>query len=365
MSSPTTALWSSSDATADPAPPAGRPFRARRPPRCFRARAREHARGARARGRARLRHAGVRRPRPRRRDARPRAFERPARSEPRRRTRARAPARSRRPAGRSRPDLPTLDEALAFCADRLPGIGLQLDLKRRGIEAGDRRGAAADTACSTARGSAPSTPGPSGGSRSSSPSCRAPTRCRAIASGSRSAARSRRSCDAALGSIGASLPRRLPELLARARAVRGDAPLLRLRPRRRSTRAHEARRGRLRLDGRRPEAGRAARPRRRRRNHHERSADLYDVHGVKRLSLLSRDPGRPRWSAVRSRPLRRPPTSRAAIPLGVTIGGVQVGGLAPDAATAAVQQAFDTPLELATRIDADPRHARTCSARRR
>ena len=35
-----------------------------------------------------------------------------------------------------------------------------------------------------------------------------------------------------------------------------------------------------------------------------------------------------------------------AIPVGVTIGGVQVGGLAPDAATAAVQQAFNTPLEL-------------------
>jgi glycerophosphoryl diester phosphodiesterase len=33
------------------------------------------------------------------------------------------------------PDLPTLDEALAFCADRLPGIGLQVDLKRVGIEA--------------------------------------------------------------------------------------------------------------------------------------------------------------------------------------------------------------------------------------
>jgi glycerophosphoryl diester phosphodiesterase len=33
------------------------------------------------------------------------------------------------------PDLPTLDEALAFCAARLPGIGLQLDLKRLGIEA--------------------------------------------------------------------------------------------------------------------------------------------------------------------------------------------------------------------------------------
>jgi len=32
--------------------------------------------------------------------------------------------------------------------------------------------------------------------------------------------------------------------------------------------------------------------------------------------------------------------------VGVTIGGVQVGGLAPDAATAAVQQAFAPPLEL-------------------
>jgi glycerophosphoryl diester phosphodiesterase len=33
------------------------------------------------------------------------------------------------------PDLPTLDEALAFCAERLPSIGLQLDLKTVGIEA--------------------------------------------------------------------------------------------------------------------------------------------------------------------------------------------------------------------------------------
>ena len=35
-----------------------------------------------------------------------------------------------------------------------------------------------------------------------------------------------------------------------------------------------------------------------------------------------------------------------AIPVGVTIGGVQVGGLAPDLAAAAVQQAFAAPLEL-------------------
>lgn len=39
-------------------------------------------------------------------------------------------------ARRSRaPGLVTLDEALAFCVERLPGIGLQVDLKRRGLEA--------------------------------------------------------------------------------------------------------------------------------------------------------------------------------------------------------------------------------------
>jgi glycerophosphoryl diester phosphodiesterase len=32
------------------------------------------------------------------------------------------------------PQLPTLEEALAFCAERLPGIALQVDLKRRGVE---------------------------------------------------------------------------------------------------------------------------------------------------------------------------------------------------------------------------------------
>jgi glycerophosphoryl diester phosphodiesterase len=34
----------------------------------------------------------------------------------------------------SAPGLATLDEALAFCAERLPGIALQVDLKRRGYE---------------------------------------------------------------------------------------------------------------------------------------------------------------------------------------------------------------------------------------
>ena len=47
----------------------------------------------------------------------------------------------------------------------------------------------------------------------------------------------------------------------------------------------------------------------------------------------------------------------AAIPLGVTIGGVQVGGLTPEAAATAVQQGFETPLELqlgSTRILVTP-----------
>jgi len=34
------------------------------------------------------------------------------------------------------PDLPTLDDALAFFSERLPLVGLQVDLKRRGLEAG-------------------------------------------------------------------------------------------------------------------------------------------------------------------------------------------------------------------------------------
>ena len=33
------------------------------------------------------------------------------------------------------PGVVTLDAALAFCAEELPGVGLQVDLKRRGIEA--------------------------------------------------------------------------------------------------------------------------------------------------------------------------------------------------------------------------------------
>jgi glycerophosphoryl diester phosphodiesterase len=113
--------------------------------------------------------------------------------------------------------LPTLDEALAFCADHLPGIGLQLDLKRRGIEAGvvealrrhevlDRSWVSTFDARSLRRIAElePDLP-------------RAYTLPRdrfGIAKRGPLAPVVRR----ALGSIGASLPRRLPEFLARARA---------------------------------------------------------------------------------------------------------------------------------------------------
>jgi glycerophosphoryl diester phosphodiesterase len=48
--------------------------------------------------------------------------------------RGRVRGRSLESLRRFAPALPTLDDALAYCAAELPGIGLQLDLKRRGIE---------------------------------------------------------------------------------------------------------------------------------------------------------------------------------------------------------------------------------------
>jgi glycerophosphoryl diester phosphodiesterase len=116
------------------------------------------------------------------------------------------------------PDLPTLDEALAFCADRLPGIGLQLDLKRLGIEAAtveamhrhsvlDRSWVSTFDARSLRRLAElePELPR----------SYTMPRDRFGIAKRGPLAPLVR----GALGSIGASLPRRLPLLLARARAV--------------------------------------------------------------------------------------------------------------------------------------------------
>lgn len=116
------------------------------------------------------------------------------------------------------PDLPTLDEALAFCAERLPGIGLQLDLKRVGIEAAtveavrrhgvlDRSWVSTFDARSLHRLAElePDLPR----------SYTLPRDRFGISKRGPLAPLVR----AALGSIGTSLPRRLPDLLARARAV--------------------------------------------------------------------------------------------------------------------------------------------------
>jgi glycerophosphoryl diester phosphodiesterase len=116
------------------------------------------------------------------------------------------------------PDLPTLDEALAFCVERLPDIGLQLDLKRSGIEAAtvdavrrhgvvDRSWVSTFDARSLRRLAelAPELPR----------SYTLPRDRFGVAKRSPLAPVVR----AALASMGASLPRRLPVLLARGRAL--------------------------------------------------------------------------------------------------------------------------------------------------
>jgi glycerophosphoryl diester phosphodiesterase len=115
------------------------------------------------------------------------------------------------------PDLPTLDEALAFCVEKLPGVGLQLDLKRRGIEAAvvetlRRQGALDRSWVSTFD------PGSLRTLAQIEPrlprSYTLPRDRFGIAKRGPLAPVVR----AALGSIGSSLPRRLPVLLARAQA---------------------------------------------------------------------------------------------------------------------------------------------------
>jgi glycerophosphoryl diester phosphodiesterase len=115
-------------------------------------------------------------------------------------------------------DLPTLDEALAFCADRLPGIGLQLDLKRLGIEAATveavRRHGVLDRSWI---------------SSFDARSLRRLLELEPVLPRSYTLPRDRFGISkrgplapvvrGALSSIGASLPRRLPALLARTRAV--------------------------------------------------------------------------------------------------------------------------------------------------
>ena len=116
------------------------------------------------------------------------------------------------------PDLPTLDEALAFCRERLPGIGLQVDLKRPGLEGGvvdalrrhdvlDRSWVSGFDVASLRRIAElePSLPR----------SYTLPRDRFGISKRGPLAPVVR----GALASIGASLPRRLPVLLARARAA--------------------------------------------------------------------------------------------------------------------------------------------------
>jgi glycerophosphoryl diester phosphodiesterase len=116
------------------------------------------------------------------------------------------------------PDLPTLDDALAFCSERLPEIGLQLDLKRLGIESAtvdavrrhgvvDRSWISTFDARSLRRLAelAPDLPR----------SYTLPRDRFGVAKRGPLAPVVR----AALASMGASLPRRLPVLLARGRAL--------------------------------------------------------------------------------------------------------------------------------------------------
>ena len=115
------------------------------------------------------------------------------------------------------PDLPTLDEALAFFAERLPGIGLQIDLKVSGIEAGivealarhgvlDRSWVSGDEASGLRQIAA-----------------RSPELPRSLTLPRDRLGISKRGplapvVRAGLASVGASLPRRLPGLLAAAKA---------------------------------------------------------------------------------------------------------------------------------------------------
>ena len=219
--------------------------------------------------------------------------------------------------------LPTLDEALAFFAEQLPGIGLQVDLKRRGIEAGvvealrrhgvlDRSWVSTFDARSLRRIAAlePELPRV----------LHAPAR--PLRDLEARPARAGRAPGPGVDRRVAAAPPAGAPRRAQAQA-RDAAPLGRL-PGRDRARAR-ARRGGLRLDGRRPAAGR--------RGSSTAGADgiitndpriFREFQGVKRLSLLLVDRGRPARvaGAVCVPALTSPPTEpRRRSPEGVTIGG--------------------------------------------
>src|SRR6266516_1312738 len=301
-----------------------------------------------------MRHAVVRRSRPGRRDSRPRAFERSARGESRRLGRPCTQPRSFRPATRRTRSSDARRSAGVLCRQ---SAGHRASARPQETR---HRGGGGRSAAQARR------PRPLVDQHIRCPLAPPPGRPRArpatllhIAARSFRAREARPSC--AARPSGAGLDRRVaasspPGLAGQKPCNGGDPASLGCVPGGHRPRTR-ARRGRLRLDGRRPEAGREARPRRRRRNYHERSAYLYDVHGVKRVSLLLSILAGLAVARARASLVAAAADPPAAIPLGVTMGGVQVGGLTPEAAEIAVEQGFQAPVELqlgSTRILVTP-----------
>ena len=83
------------------------------------------------------------------------------------------------------PELPTLDEALAFFVDEAPEVGLHVDLKLDDAARRARRRAAAASGSSGARSSRPSTRRACGRSRGTRPTCGSASRTRRTATASR------------------------------------------------------------------------------------------------------------------------------------------------------------------------------------
>ncbi len=217
-----------------------------------------------------LRPGRVRRPRPARRDARPRALGRPARGQPRSGGRTGAPADARRRCARSPPSC-RLSTRLSSCSAGLEGVGLHVDLKWPGYEE-ETAGRSAATVSSSGPSSAPATRRAWSGSRSSSPGSRAATPIRSTGAGSRAGGCSRRRPRPRCSGSGGPCPAVFEDSRTGTR-IRGDAPPPGRFAFRRRAGARRGRRG-PRVDGRRPGCAPADGRRGRRRRDHERSANL-------------------------------------------------------------------------------------------
>src|SRR6266516_646403 len=68
--------------------------------------------------------------------------------------------------------------------------------------------------------------------------------------------------------------------------------------------------------------------------------------GVLAASVLPDTPPPPPATTDTTTTVTTTTTAATTVPPGVTLGGVAIGGLAPDAAVAAVEQAFARPVEL-------------------